>query len=119
MADDFEGLGRLKRLTEDAKRAAAVLDAADEHTEIEQGNTTVIEVARPRRKNHATGQAVSHTLQVEVPLQPVSLSTLVLATTKKRLARASHLQAASEKLPSTQWEIVDQAINEWCKGRGY
>jgi hypothetical protein len=119
MAEEFEAVDRLKRLKEDAKRAAAVIDAAKEDGPRESETMQVIEVSRPRSKKQLPAFDAAPTLQQEVAMQPVSLSTLVLASTKKRLARASHLQAASEQAPGTQWEIVDQAINEWCKSRGY
>lgn len=119
MAEEFEGLDRLKRLKDDAKRAAAVIDAAKEEGTEQSARNVVIELGSPQHKRQSkTGEASVET-QIAVAMQPVSLSTLVHAATKKRLARASHLQAASEQLPNTQWEIVDQAINEWCKSRGY
>ena len=119
MADEFEGIDRLKRLKDDAKRAAAVLEASEQHGADTMPSSTVVEIVRPKSKNQRTSQATQQSPQQAVVLQPVSLSTLVLPATKKRLARAAHLQAASDQLPSTQWEIVDQAINEWCKSRGY
>lgn len=118
MAEEFEGLDRLKRLKDDAKRAAAVIDAAKEGTE-QAARDVVIEVTSSQQKRQPKTGEASVEAQMAVAMQPVSLSTLVHAATKKRLARASHLQAASEQLPDTQWEIVDQAINEWCKSRGY
>lgn len=119
MAEEFGALDRLTRLKEDAKRAAAVIDAAKDDAPSELQPPSVIEVSRPRSKKQPEIIEPAPASQSEVALQPVSLSTLVLASTKKRLARASHLQAASENVPSTQWEIVDQAIIEWCKSRGY
>jgi len=119
MAEEFEAVNRLKRLNDDAKRAAAVLDAAEELDADEQQRTTVVELTRTLTSTPPTSHKGPGSSQEEVALQPVSLSTLVLVSTKKRLARASHLQAASEQLPNTQWEIVDEAINEWCKSRGY
>jgi len=119
MADEFGGIDRLKRLKDDAKRAAAALEVAKQHDTDATDTATVVEIARPRSKNQPTSRPTSQSPQQEVALQPVSLSTLVLAATRKRLARAAHLQAASDQIPSTQWEIVDQAVNEWCKSRGY
>ena len=119
MAEDFEGVERLKRLKDDAKRAAAVIDAAKEESVQKSPSTAVIDITRPPSKSRPAENGMSPSPHSDVALQPVSLSTLVLASTKKRLARASHLQAASEQTPSTQWEIVNQAINEWCKSRGY
>ena len=119
MAEEFQGLDRLKKLKEDAKLAAAVLDEAEREETGVKNKTTVVEIARPTSHNTPVLHTASREPQDEVALQPVSLSTLVLAATKKRLARAAHLQAAGEQLPNTQWEIVDEAINEWCKSRGY
>lgn len=119
MAEEFEGVDRLKRLKEDAKRAAAVIDAAKEESIDHTGSDVVIDIVPPQLKRQTKTNAAPVATQSEIALQPVSLSTLVHAATKKRLSRASHLQAASEQLPNTQWEIVDQAINEWCKSKGY
>jgi hypothetical protein len=118
MAEEFGALDRLTKLQEDAKRAAAVIDAAEHGVSDKPQRTPIIEVNRPGSKN-AERPEVAVTLQQDATLHPVTLSTLVRASTKKRLARASHLQAASESEPCTQWEIVDQAINEWCESRGY
>lgn len=119
MAEEFEGVDRLKRLKEDAKRAAAVIDAAKDEGNKQVARDVVVELESPQPKRHSKASEASVEAQTAIAMQPVSLSTLVHAATKKRLARASHLQAASEQLPNTQWEIVDQAINEWCKSRGY
>lgn len=119
MAEEFEALDRLSRLQEDAKRAAAVIDAAKDEEPQPKTTASVVEVNGPRSKKQPAQPTPAPMSLQEVTLQPVSLSTLVHASTKKRLSRASHLQAASEQLPNTQWEIVDQAINEWCKSRGY
>jgi hypothetical protein len=119
MAEEFEGLDRLKKLKADAKRAASVLDEAERDESDLKNKATVIEIARPTSHSTPVLQTASREPQHEVALQPMSLSTLVLAATKKRLARAAHLQAAVEQRPNTQWEIVDEAINEWCKSRGY
>jgi hypothetical protein len=119
MAEEFGGLDRLKRLKEDAKRAAAVIDASKEEGSMQAERDVIIELGSPQAKRKPKTSELSVEAQNAIAMQPVSLSTLVQAATKKRLARASHLQAASEQLPNTQWEIVDQAINEWCKSRGY
>lgn len=116
MADEFAGLGRLKTLKEDAKRTAAEIKAAAQ-VETETAST-VVEISRPVSPR-GTESATLQDLPRQPAVTPVSLSTLVLAATKKRLARAAHLQAASDQSPNTQWEIVDQAVNEWCKKRGY
>lgn len=119
MAEEFGGVGRLKKLKEDAALAAAAIEAATQES-VETANcTAVIELSSPRptREPHATDATVAS--HPEPLLHPVTLSTLVRASTKKRLARAAHLQAATEQVPSTQWEIVDEAINEWCRSRGY
>jgi hypothetical protein len=119
MAEEFGGVDRLKRLKEDAKRAAAVIDAANEEGIEQPERDVVIDLGPPQPKRKPKTSEPTFETQTAIAMQPVSLSTLVHASTKKRLARASHLQAASEQLPNTQWEIVDQAINEWCKSRGY
>jgi hypothetical protein len=114
MAEEFEGIDRLKRLKDDAKRTAALLEASKPAP-----GDTLIEIPRTPAKNQPVSGATQQPQQETVALQPVSLSTLVFVATKKRLARAAHLQAASDLLPNTQWEIVDQAINEWCEKNGY
>lgn len=133
MAEDFAALGRLKRLRDDAERAAAVLEKIDdESAEASTSSEKVVDLATPARavEKHETpaqppakrSRKVPSPQQqpvAEQPPQPVSLSTLILPQTKRRLARVAHLQAASELLPNTQWEIVDQAINEWCDKHGY
>jgi hypothetical protein len=134
MAEDFAALGRLKRLRDDAERAAAVLEKIDdESAEASKSPEKVVDLATPVRsseKHEAVAQPPAkrsrktpsfqqQPVAEQQPPQPVSLSTLILSQTKRRLARVAHLQAASELLPNTQWEIVDQAINEWCDKRGY
>lgn len=119
MAEEFGGVGRLKKLNEDAKRAAAVIEASKQQPLETSNRTEVIELSSPRPKREPNAADATVASHPEPLLHPVTLSTLVRASTKKRLARAAHLQAASEQVPSTQWEIVDEAINEWCKNRGY
>lgn len=119
MAEEFGGVGRLKKLKEDATLAAAVIEAAKQESVDTADRTAVIELSSPRPKREPNAADATVASHPEPLLHPVTLSTLVRASTKKRLARAAHLQAASEQQPNTQWEIVDEAINEWCKSRGY
>lgn len=116
MADEFEGVDRLKRLKDDAKLAAAAIEAAAQDGSA--AATTIVEISRQRSPRAPKSEATSDSPQ-QPAAPPVSLSTLVFAATKKRLARAAHLQAASDQHPNTQWEIVDRAINEWCDKNGY
>lgn len=111
MPKEFDSLKRLAHLKDDAKQAAAIIAEADN----QEGDGR-----EPQTKElHLDSIDSTPTQHTSEQRKPVNLSTLAYPETKERLRRAAHLQAANKSSPDSQWEIVDQAINDWCDKHNY